>query len=83
MTTISVKNLPVDARPETLKRIFSRYGRVKSVQLNKASGLAKKRSYGIVEMARQGDAERAVRGLNGQYFRGLFMRVEETPIVFQ
>ena len=83
MATIAVRNLPIDAKPETLRRIFSQYGQVSNVRLSKTSGRKKKRSYGIVEMPKRTEASRAVRRLNGQYFRGLFMWVEETPNALQ
>jgi RNA recognition motif-containing protein len=79
MTTVYVGNLPVDAQPDALRNIFSRYGRVGSVKMVKSGVARRARSYGLVEMAKTEDADTAVHNLNGQYFRGLFMRVEQLP----
>ena len=81
MTTVYVGNLPVDAQPEALRNIFSRYGRVASVKMVKNGKAQRARSYGIVEMPEREDADAAVQSLNGQVFRGLFMRVEEMSAV--
>ena len=76
MTTVYVGNLPVDAQAEALRNVFSRFGRVASVKLVSNGRTRRSRSYGLVEMPEKGDADAAVKSLNGQYFRGLFMRVE-------
>jgi RNA recognition motif-containing protein len=81
MTTVYVGNLPVDARPESLQNIFSRFGRVASVKLINNGKTRRSRSYGLVEMPKKEDAEAAVKCLNGQVFRGLFMRVERVAQV--
>lgn len=81
MTTVYVGNLPADARPDSLRNIFSRYGRVASVKLMPDGVTSRARSYGLVEMPKREDADAAVQNLNGQYFRGLFMRVEQLSTV--
>ena len=76
MTTIYVGNLPVDAQAETLRNIFSRYGRVTGVELVRDSKPSRNsRSYGLIDMPRKVEANTAVDELNGQYFRGMFLRV--------
>jgi RNA recognition motif-containing protein len=76
MTTVYVGNLPVDAKATTLKHIFSRYGRVTSIQVVRTGLSRSSRSYGLVEMPRGEEAFDAIQKLNGQYFRGLFLRVK-------
>lgn len=76
MTTVYVGNLPVDAKADTLKHIFSRYGRVTSIRVVRTGVSRSSRSYGLVEMPRGEEAFDAIQKLNGQYFRGLFLRVE-------
>lgn len=76
MTTIYVGNLPVDAQAETLRNIFSRYGRVTGIELVRDRRTSRRsRSYGLIEMPRRAEASAAVDELNGQYFRGTFLRV--------
>lgn len=76
MTTIYVGNLPVDAQAETLRNIFSRYGHVTGIELVRDRQRSRhSRSYGLIEMPRRAEARMAVDELNGQYFRGMFLRV--------
>ena len=81
MTTIYVGNLPVDAQAETLLNIFSRYGRVTEIELVRDRPRSRRsRSYGLIEMPRRAEARMAVDELNGQYFRGLFLRVRPAKL---
>lgn len=76
MTTIYVGNLPIDAQVETLRKIFSRYGRVASIELVRDRKRSRRaRSYGLIDMPARAEARTAVDELNGQYFRGMFLRV--------
>ncbi len=77
MTTIYVGNLPADAQAETLRNIFSRYGRVTAIELirDRKRSRRRSRSYGLIDMPGKAEARTAVDELNGQYFRGLFLRV--------
>lgn len=75
MTTIYVGNLPQDVKEDTLKKIFSRYGRVTGIEMVRGQLSRRARSYGLVEMPGNEEASTAVQQLNGQYFRGHFMRV--------
>ena len=84
MTTIYVGNLPVDAQAETLRSIFSRYGRVTGIELVRDREASRRsRSYGLIEMPRPAEATAAVDELNGQYFRGMFLRVRPAQPVFE
>ena len=76
MTTIYVGNLPIDAQADTLRNIFSRYGRVASIEVVRDRKRSRRaRSYGLIDMPRRAEARHAVDELNGQYFRGMFLRV--------
>lgn len=76
MTTIYVGNLPLDAQADTLRNIFSRYGRVTGIELVRDRKRSRRsRSYGLIEMPTRAEARSAVDELNGQYFRGMFLRV--------
>jgi len=81
VTTIYVGNLPVDAQAEVLRNIFSRYGRVTGIELVRDRRRTRRaRSYGLIEMPRRAEAKSAVNELNGQYFRGMFLRVRPARI---
>lgn len=81
MTTIYVGNLPIDAQAETLRNIFSRYGRVTGIELVRDRKRTRRaRSYGLIEMPARAEARSAVDELNGQYFRGLFLRVRKARL---
>jgi RNA recognition motif-containing protein len=80
MTTIYVGNLPLDAKEDTLKNIFSRYGRVTRIEMVRNQVSRRARSYGLVEMPMHDEASTAVQQLNGQYFRGHFMRVHPARV---
>lgn len=84
MTTIYVGNLPVDAQAETLRSIFTRYGRVTGIELVRGrQGSRRARSYGLVEMPRRAEASAAMDELNGQYFRGMFLRVRPAEPTYE
>lgn len=76
MATIYVGNLPQDAKEDSVRRLFSTYGRVQSVRLMRGGSDLRGRSYGFVEMLESGTASRAAQNLNGQYFRGKLLHVE-------
>jgi len=75
MTTLYVGNLPLDIKEDTLKNIFSRYGRVTGIEMVQDRISRRGRGYGLVEMPASDEASAAVRLLNGQYLRGCFLRV--------
>lgn len=84
MTKIYVGNLPIDAEAETLRNIFSRYGRVTGIELVRDRSASRRaRSYGLIEMPRRAEASAAVDELNGQYFRGMFLRVRPARPVYE
>lgn len=76
MTTIEVRNLPADAKEKSLQQVFARFGQVTSVKLGGEHRLRAKKS-GFVEMPKAEDADHAIRRLDGQYFRGSFLRVQK------
>ncbi|MGD8339203.1 MAG: RNA-binding protein [Gammaproteobacteria bacterium] len=76
MSTIYVGNLPLDTKPDIVKALFSRYGRVSSLTLQHSGATLNSRSYCLIEMPEYDAASHAVQRLNGQFFGGLFLRVE-------
>ncbi|MBT8442881.1 MAG: RNA-binding protein [Gammaproteobacteria bacterium] len=84
MTTIYVGNLPFDAQAETLRNIFSRYGRVTQIELVRDRRASRRsRSYGLIDMPQRSEARVAVDELNGQYFRGMFLRVRPAKLTHE
>jgi len=84
VTTIYVGNLPVDAQADSLRNIFSRYGRVTGIEVVRDRRASRRaRSYGLIEMPRRTEASVAVDELNGQYFRGMFLRVRPARPTFE
>jgi RNA recognition motif-containing protein len=70
MSTIYVGNLPLDTKPDIVKALFSRYGRVSSLTLQHSGATLNSRSYCLIEMPEYDAAS------HGQFFGGLFLRVE-------
>lgn len=75
MTTVYVGNLPASAKPETLARVFRRYGEVTKVKLFAEEAGHRTHRYGLVEMPARDEARRASRLLNGQTLGGRFIQV--------
>ena len=74
--TIHVANLPVDAAEDTLRSLFSGYGPVQSLRIVRSGLALRATSYCLVEMPEGSGVAKAVRALNGQYFRGSLLAVE-------
>lgn len=76
MTKIYVGNLPFAATEDEVRHLFAQHGTVNSVSLVKDRGTGQPRGFGFVEMP-DGDATRAIRGLNGTDLGGRPLRVNE------
>jgi len=66
-----VGNLNYAVTGEQLKKLFSSYGEVKSVNVIEGRG------FGFVEMSTSEEAEKAKSGLDGSDFEGRTLRVDE------
>jgi len=74
---IYVGNLPYSVTEEDLNEKFAEYGEVTSVNLisDKFSGQSK--GFAFVEMAKQSDAEEAIKALNESSLKGRNMKVNQ------
>jgi len=69
-----VGNLYCMARKDHLKNLFSKYGRVKTIDIIEGTG------YGYVEMSSQSEAEKAIAGLDGTEFLERIIKVKKAGI---
>jgi RNA recognition motif-containing protein len=74
---IYVGNLPYSATEADLRELFSQFGEVTAVTLimDKFSGQSK--GFGFVEMARNAEADAAIKGLNETSFKGRNIKVNQ------
>ena len=72
-----IRNLARSTTAEELQELFEGYGRVQSVSLvmDKKSGTSK--GFGFVEMPKAGEANAAMKNLNGQDVDGKIIRVKK------
>jgi RNA recognition motif-containing protein len=73
---IYVGNLPWSATEADLRDMFSSYGTVHSASVITDRETGRSRGFGFVEMD-DGDAEKAIRELDGRDLQGRAMRVNE------
>ena len=74
---IYVGNLPYKMSDKDLGELFSQFGAVDSARIitDKETGRAK--GFGFVEMSNQGEAEDAIKGLEGKEVGGRNLKVNE------
>ena len=76
-TEIFVGNLPYSVKEDELRSVFKKFGSVRSVRLIENRFTGKSRGYGFVEMADRGEADKAIKALNGNDFKGRKLIVNE------
>ena len=74
---ISVENLPPDITEERLKDVFSQIGEVQSVKLKTDLLTWQPNGHGIVDMALEVDAYRAINCFEGASFKDRRIHVKE------
>ena len=62
---IYVGNLPYSAKEEDIREVFEKIGEVQSVRILTDSATGRSRGFGFVEMASDGDTDRALQELTG------------------
>jgi RNA recognition motif-containing protein len=76
MMNIHVGNLSPDTTEEDLKKLFSQFGKVKSVKIIKyPSSLSK--GYGFIDMPASAEAQEAIQNLKAKDLRGKTISVGE------
>jgi cold-inducible RNA-binding protein len=77
MKNIYVGNLPFDANEEELQAAFEAHGKVDKVTVVRDRDTGQPRGFAFVEMANDGEAEKAMATLNGSALRGRTLNVNE------
>jgi RNA recognition motif-containing protein len=74
---IYVGNLSYQVTDEDLRATFENYGEVASATVIKDKFSDRSKGFGFVEMPRQGEAESAIKELNGMDLKGRALTVNE------
>src|SRR5262245_39657035 len=72
-----VGNLAFDATSQDLQELFAQAGSCESAAVVTDRSTGQSRGFGFVEMASNGEAQKAIQQLNGHEFKGRAMRVSE------
>jgi RNA recognition motif-containing protein len=76
MKKMYVGNLPFSATEDQLRQLFGQHGEVQSVAVITDRATGQPRGFGFVEMS-DGDADKAMRALDGQDMGGRSIKVNE------
>lgn len=74
---IYIGNLPFNSTQEDLESLFGRHGTVESVSVITDRDTGRPRGFAFVEMETAGDADEAIRALDGSNIDGREIRVNE------
>jgi len=74
---IYVGNLPFSATEDEVRNLFESHGEIVSVNVIMDRETGRARGFGFVEMAEAGDADNAIRTLDGTDMGGRSLRVNE------
>ena len=74
MKKMFVGNLPTDASEESVRELFSEFGTVRSISINRDLFTGKCRGIGFIEMEGH-EARAAIAGLNGKSLGGNLLTV--------
>jgi len=74
---IYVGNLSFDATEDEVRELFAAFGQVTSVSLIKDKFTGRPRGFGFVEMATDGEAQKAIAELNGKDYKGRSMTINQ------
>lgn len=74
---VYVGGLPYSTTDQQLQDLFAQYGAVASARIITDKFTGQSRGFGFVEMATDGDAQKAITALNGTQFGGRTLTVNE------
>ncbi|MCI0401632.1 MAG: RNA-binding protein [Gammaproteobacteria bacterium] len=74
---IYVGNLSYGVTEDEIKNLFSQYGEVSSVSMITDKFTGQSKGFGFVEMAKQSEAEEAIKSLNGSSMKGRNIKVNQ------
>ena len=72
-----VGNMSFDTTSSQLQELFTQYGEVRSAEVVADRDTGRSKGFGFVEMSNDGDADKAISGMNGQTFDGRSLTVNE------
>ncbi|MBN1827720.1 MAG: RNA-binding protein [Deltaproteobacteria bacterium] len=72
-----VGNLPYNVTEDELKNVFAEFGTVDSVNIPKDNYSGQSKGFGFVEMPDNSEADKAIKGLNGNEFKGRNLKVNQ------
>lgn len=78
---ILVRNLPRTVSERELVQMFSQYGPVESYNLVFDALTGESKGFGYIEMEKDSDAKRAIKGLNGSEVQNKKIRVKITKAI--
>ena len=76
LVNILVENLSGEINENDLEKSFEKYGKVSSVSIVHE----KNKMFAYVSMAKQNEADAAVKGLNNKELKGIKLKVSEAPV---
>jgi len=74
---IFVGNLSYELRDDELEQLFTEYGEVSSVKVITDKFTGRSKGFGFVEMPNDGDAAKAIEGLDGREVRNTNLKVNK------
>ena len=77
MKNIYIGNLSFGASEESIRALFEPHGTVSRVHIVTDRDTGQPRGFGFIEMANDGEAEKAIAALNGTDFEGRTLSVTE------
>ena len=77
MKNIYVGNLSFGATEESVRALFETYGAVDRVNIVTDRDTGRPRGFGFVEMANDGEGDKAIAGVNGRDLDGRTLNVNE------
>jgi len=72
-----VGNMSWDVSQDDLENAFGAYGQVSSAKIMMDRETGKPRGFAFVEMSNDGEAQKAIQGLNGKELKGRALNVNE------
>lgn len=76
MIFLSIYNLSNEINEQDVERLFSQYGKVRSIKLTSSATRSKHPGSGLIEMEVK-DAKQVISALDGRLFWGLVLRITE------
>ncbi len=74
---IYVGNLSYSVTEDEMGELFAEYGEVSTVNIITDKYTGQSKGFGFVEMAKQADAEEAIKALNGSLVKGRNLKVNQ------